>query len=52
MNAVDSNFFSTAAHHNYSALRAQLWSAIDNEINLAESDIYRQVLSKSRCMCV
>ncbi|RWS05780.1 repressor of RNA polymerase III transcription MAF1-like protein [Dinothrombium tinctorium] len=44
MNAVDSNFLSTAAHQAYNALRAQLWSAIDAEINFQECDIYRQVL--------
>lgn len=45
MDAVDSNFFSTSARQSYGALKAQLWSAIDSEINLAECDIYRQVLS-------
>lgn len=44
MDAVDSNFYSTSARQAYSALKAQLWSAIDSEINLADCDIYRQVL--------
>ena len=43
MDAVDSNFFSTAARQAYNAVKAQLWSAIDSEINLSECDIYRQV---------
>ncbi|RWS31798.1 repressor of RNA polymerase III transcription MAF1-like protein [Leptotrombidium deliense] len=43
MNAVDSNYLSTAAHQAYSAARAQLWSAIDSEIIFSECDIYRQV---------
>ncbi|KAK4337310.1 hypothetical protein RND71_043596 [Anisodus tanguticus] len=41
MNAVDNNFQSTEAFQAYSKLRAQLWSAIDNEINFNECDIYR-----------
>ena len=43
MDAVDSNFFSTAARQAYNGVKAQLWSAIDSEINLSECDIYRQV---------
>ena len=44
MDAVDSNFFSTGARQAYNGVKAQLWSAIDSEINLSECDIYRQVL--------
>ncbi|CAG2108714.1 unnamed protein product [Medioppia subpectinata] len=44
MDAVDSNFFSTAARQAYNSVKAQLWSAIDSEITLSECDIYRQVL--------
>lgn len=39
-NAVDSNFLSSAAHSAYTVLRDQLWSAIDGEINLPQTDIY------------
>ncbi|KAI1285262.1 Repressor of RNA polymerase III transcription MAF1 -like protein [Halotydeus destructor] len=40
MNAVDSNFLSTAAHQQYAALRSQLWAAIDGEIIFSQCDIY------------
>ncbi|XP_074603717.1 repressor of RNA polymerase III transcription Maf1 [Brevipalpus obovatus] len=40
MSAVDSNFLSTSAHQVYSGIRNQLWSAIDNEINFTDCDIY------------
>lgn len=39
-NAVNSSL-STAAGEAYSSLQHQLWEAIDNEISLAECDIYR-----------
>lgn len=39
-NAVNSSL-STAAGEAYSHLQPQLWEAIDNEISLAECDIYR-----------
>ena len=42
-NSVDSNFLSSAAHSAYTVLRGQLWSAIDGEINLSQTDVYRQV---------
>lgn len=40
MNAVDSNFLSTSAHQAYAAIRSQLWSAIDAEINCSDCEIY------------
>jgi len=40
MDAVGSNLCSTSARQSYAAIKAQLWSAIDSEINLAECDIY------------
>lgn len=39
MNAVDSNLFAMA-NQAYSALRPQLWAAVDSEIVLSECDIY------------
>ncbi|CAG2168153.1 unnamed protein product, partial [Oppiella nova] len=36
MDAVDSNFFSTAARQAYNSVKAQLWSAIDSEITLSD----------------
>lgn len=49
MNAVDSNFLSTAAHQAYNGIKAQLWSAIDSEINFSnfsDCDIYRQAIKQ------
>lgn len=43
VNAVDSHFLSSSAHSAYVALKSQLWSAIDSEIDCANCDIYRQV---------
>lgn len=40
MNAVDSNL-SAACGEQYRALRSHLWSAIEDEISMAECDIYR-----------
>ena len=39
-NAVDSNFLSSAAHTAYTGIRGQLWTAIDEEIELSNCDIY------------
>lgn len=41
MDAVDSSFFSSSAHQEYNAVKAQLWSAIDSHINLSDCEIYR-----------
>lgn len=40
LNAIDANFLSSPAHQSYSALKAQLWQAIDTAINTAECEIY------------
>lgn len=47
MNAVDSHFLSSSAHTAYKALKGQLWSAIDAEIDCSNCDIYRRVFSLS-----
>lgn len=39
MNTIDSNLFATA-NQSYSALRHQLWAAVDSEICLSDCDIY------------
>lgn len=39
MNAVDSNLSATACEQ-YSTMRQQLWAAIEDEISMAECDIY------------
>lgn len=41
MNAVDNNLSATAGDLYNSKLHAQLWAAINDEINLPECDIYR-----------
>ena len=41
MNAVDNNLSATAGDLYNSKLHAQLWAAINDEINLTECDIYR-----------
>lgn len=43
MNAVDNNLSATAGDLYNSKLHAQLWAAINDEINLPECDIYRLV---------
>lgn len=43
MDAVDSSFFSTSARQEYNEVKSQLWAEIDNHINLADCEIYRQV---------
>lgn len=40
MNAIDANFLSSPAHQSYSALKAQLWQAIDTAINMSDCEIY------------
>lgn len=40
MNAVDSNLSATAGEQ-YRAMRAQLWAAVEDEISMADCDIYR-----------
>lgn len=40
MNAIDANFLSSPAHQSYSALKEQLWLAIDTGINTADCEIY------------
>lgn len=40
MNSIDSNL-STAAGELYRAVRAKLWSAIENMIHLLNCEIYR-----------
>jgi len=40
MNAVDNNLSATAGDLYNSKLHAQLWAAINDEINLTECDIY------------
>lgn len=40
MNAVDSNLSATAGEQ-YRAMRSQLWAAVEDEISMAECDIYR-----------
>ena len=45
MNAVDNNLSATAGDLYNSKLHAQLWAAINDEINLPECDIYRCVKS-------
>lgn len=42
MNAVDSNLSATAGEQ-YRAMRAQLWAAMEDEISMADCDIYRFV---------
>lgn len=44
MNAVDGQLF-TMTGDTFSALRAQLWNTIDEEISLADCDIYRYDIS-------
>lgn len=41
MDAVDSTFFSSSARQEYNEMKAQLWSAIDGHISLADCEIYR-----------
>lgn len=48
MNAVDSHFLSSSAHTAYKALKGQLWSAIDAEIDCSNCDIYRRVFLHSK----
>lgn len=45
MNAVDNNLSATAGDLYNSKLHAQLWAAINDEINLTECDIYRYLPS-------
>lgn len=40
MNAIDANFLSSPAHQSYSALKPQLWQAIDKAIAMSECEIY------------
>lgn len=40
MNTVDSNLSATVGEQ-YRSLRANVWSAIQDEISLADCDIYR-----------
>ena len=44
MNAVDNNLSATAGDLYNSKLHAQLWAAINDEINLTECDIYRYAI--------
>uniref|UniRef100_A0A834RA82 Repressor of RNA polymerase III transcription MAF1 n=2 Tax=Sarcoptes scabiei TaxID=52283 RepID=A0A834RA82_SARSC len=41
MDSVDSTFFNTSAREEYNEIKSQLWSAIDNHINLSDCEIYR-----------
>lgn len=43
MDSVDSTFFNTSAREEYNEIKSQLWSAIDNHINLSDCEIYRSV---------